>query len=198
MTASEIPMVELTEPLQTERLVLRLFRLGDVDDVHAYRTLPEVMRYLYGEPGTREEIEDVVVARSSMTRLRRDGDRIALAVERRSDRRVIGEVTLCLRSADHRQGEIGFILHPEAQGQGYGREAASALLDLAFGPVGLHRVCGRTDARNEASAALMRRLGMRLEGHLRENELFKGAWGDELIFAVLEDEWRRPGPAPGR
>jgi RimJ/RimL family protein N-acetyltransferase len=51
-------------------------------------------------------------------------------------------------------------------------------------------VFGRTDPRNEASAALMRRLGMRQEAHLRENEIFKGAWGDELVFAVLEGEWK--------
>ena len=69
---------------------------------------------------------------------------------------------------------------------------------LAFGLLGLHRVFGRTDARNVASAALMRRLGMRQEAHLRENEIFKGAWGDELVFAVLEDEWnaRRPQYTP--
>jgi RimJ/RimL family protein N-acetyltransferase len=190
--------MEVTAPLETERLRLRLFRLEDVDDVLAYRSLPEVMRYLYGEPERRGEVEDLVIARSSMTRLRLDGDGIALAMERRSDARVIGEVTLRVRSADHRQGEIGFLLHPDAQGQGYAREAAAAALDLAFGPVGLHRVFGRTDARNDASAALMRRLGMRQEAHLRENEIFKGSWEDELIFAVLEDEWRRPGPAPGR
>ena len=53
------------------------------------------------------------------------------------------------------------------------------LLGIAFGELGLHRVYGRTEGRNEASAGLMRRLGMRQEAHFRENELFKGAWGDE-------------------
>ena len=99
--------------------------------------------------------------------------------------------------AEHRQGEIGFAFHPDAQGRGYASEAATAVLELAFGLLGLHRVYGRTDARNVASAALMRRLGMRQEAHLRENEIFKGAWGDELVFAVLEDEFaRRPQYTP--
>jgi RimJ/RimL family protein N-acetyltransferase len=52
-------------------------------------------------------------------------------------------------------------------------------------------VYGRTDERNIASAALMRRLGMRQEAHFRENEWYKGAWGSELVFAILEDEWQR-------
>jgi RimJ/RimL family protein N-acetyltransferase len=44
-------------------------------------------------------------------------------------------------------------------------------------------------------AALLRRLGMRKKAHLREAELFRGEWGDELVFAVLDHEWGRDGPA---
>jgi RimJ/RimL family protein N-acetyltransferase len=45
----------------------------------------------------------------------------------------------------------------------------------------------------------MERLGMRCEAHFVHNEIFKGFWGDELVYALLEDEWRgrvsggRPG-----
>lgn len=63
------------------------------------------------------------------------------------------------------------------------------MLDLAFGPLGLHRVIGQCDARNDASAQLMKRLGMRQEAHFISNELVRGEWCDELDFAVLEDEW---------
>jgi len=53
----------------------------------------------------------------------------------------------------------------------------------------LHRIIGRCDARNTASARLMGRLGMRREAHFRENEWFKDEWGDELIYAMLDGEW---------
>lgn len=182
-------MYRVEAAIETERLLLRPFRPADLDDLHAIRSLPEVVRYLYGEVRSRQEVEDILAERVGLTSLVEDGDRLVLAVERRSDGRVIGDVTLWLRSAEHRQGEIGFVFHPDAQGHGYAREAAIALLGVAFGGLGLHRVFGRTDARNEASAALMRRLGMRQEAHLRENEIFKGAWGDELVFAILESEW---------
>jgi RimJ/RimL family protein N-acetyltransferase len=176
--------------IETDRLLLRPFREADVDDLHAMRSLPEVVRYLYGEVRSRQEVLAIVAERVTLTSLVEDDDHLVLAAERRADGRVIGDVALWLRSAEHRQGEIGFVFHPDVQGQGYAREAASALLDLAFSELGLHRVFGRTDPRNEASAALMRRLGMRQEAHLRENEIFKGAWGDELVFAVLEGEWK--------
>lgn len=175
--------------IETERLLLRPFRESDLDDLHAMRSLPEVLRYLYGDVRSRQEAGDLLAKRMMQTSVAGEGDCLALAVERREDGRVIGDVSLWLRSAEHRQGEIGFVFHPAAQGLGFAREAATAVLGVAFGELGLHRVFGRADARNEASATLMRRLGMRQEAHLRENEMFKGAWGDELVFAVLEREW---------
>lgn len=176
-------------PVRTERLLLRPFRVEDLDDVHAIQSDPGVVRYLYWDVHTREQSRAWLDVRIAGVRLEQDGDAVAYAVERRSDGRVIGSVNLWWRSVQHRQGEIGFVLAREAQGQGYGREAAAALLDIAFRELDLHRVCGQADPRNAASVALMRRLGMRQEAHLRENEIFKGEWGDLVIHAVLRREW---------
>ena len=186
-------MFRLEAPIPTERLRLRAFRPEDAGAVFDTRSRPEVVRYLYGDVQTREQVEITIAERLSQTSLEHDGDVLAVAAERQADGRVIGDLTLVLRSAHHGQAEIGFVFHPDAQGQGYAREAASALLDIAFGPLGAHRVYGRTDGRNDASAGLMRRLGMRQEAHFRQNEIFKGDWGDELHFAILEDEWRAAG-----
>ena len=64
---------------------------------------------------------------------------------------VVGDLTLNVRSEEHRGGELGFIVHPRHQGKGYATEAARALLRWAFEEVGFHRVYGRTEPRNEAS-----------------------------------------------
>ena len=64
------------------------------------------------------------------------------------------------------------------------------MLRLGFEELDLHRIVGRLDARNTASARVLERLGMRLEAHLRENEFVKGEWVSELIYAVLAGEWR--------
>jgi RimJ/RimL family protein N-acetyltransferase len=179
----------LEAAIETERLCLRPYRESDLDDLYAIRSLPEVVRYLYGDVRSRQEVEELLAEHAKRTSLSADGDALVLAAERREDGRVIGDVMLWLRSREHGQGEIGFAFHPAAQGHGYAREAATELLRIAFGPLGLHRVFGRADARNDASAALMRRLGMRQEAHFRENEIFKGAWGDEIVYAVLQSEW---------
>ena len=182
-------MFELQSAIVTERLLLRPYERTDVDDLLDIQSRPEVMRYLYDEVRTREDVEELIEKRLTQTTLRFDDDGIVLAAERREDARVIGDVSLNLRSAFHRQGEIGFVFHPDAQGHGYAREAAAAVLHVAFADLGLHRVYGRADLRNEASAGLMRRLGMRQEALLRENEIFKGEWSDEVVFAILRREW---------
>jgi RimJ/RimL family protein N-acetyltransferase len=184
----------LTSPIATERLVLRPFIADDLDDLYAIQSRPDIARYLYWEARDRDEVADVLRGKTLQTVLTAEGDALSLAITvlgiEGTRTGLIGEVTLWWRSVEHRQGEIGFVLHPDQQGKGFAREAATAVLDLAFGKIGLHRVYGRTDARNAASAALMRRLGMRKEAHFVENEVFKGEWGDELVFAVLEREWR--------
>jgi RimJ/RimL family protein N-acetyltransferase len=182
----------LEAPIETERLTLRAFRPDDLEAVFEMRSRPDVVRYLYGDEQTRDQVAVTLAERLVETSLEHDGDALALAAERREDGRMIGDLTLVLRSAYHRQAEIGFVFHPDAQGQGYAREGAAAVLDVAFGVAGMHRVYGRTDGRNVASAGLMRRLGMRQEAHFRHNEIFKGEWGEELHFAILEDEWRMP------
>jgi len=186
-------MLSIDTPLITPRLLLRPFRSDDVPALHELRTRPDVLRYLYWPPPTPERTEEIVRRRLTMTTLARQGDALVLAAELRDTGRMIGEADLTWTSAEHRHGEIGVILHPDAQRLGYATEAATALLDLAFDRLGLHRVTAATNARNEASARVLRRLGMRQEGHLRQCVSFAGEWHDELLFAVLADEWAAGG-----
>jgi RimJ/RimL family protein N-acetyltransferase len=114
-----------------------------------------------------------------MTHLTKDGDVLILAVEIQQTSRLIGDVDLTWTSVECRQGEVGVMLHPDGQGKGYAAEAVAALLRLAFEDLDLHRVVGRTDARNSAAAACMRRLGMRQEAHFHHLGIANGEWYDD-------------------
>ena len=176
-------------PIRTERLTLRPFTRGDVDAVYAYRRREDVARYLFDVALSREECALAVQQRIGQVALEADGDKIILAVDLNQNGSVVGEVSLILRSADARQGEVGWIFDPEYQGQGYATEASTAILDLGFGPGDLHRISARCDSRNGASWRLMERLGMRREAHFREHALFKGEWDEEFVYAMLRREW---------
>jgi RimJ/RimL family protein N-acetyltransferase len=116
------------------------------------------------------------------------GQWFTFAVELKETGALAGHVAL-KTTEDGRQAEIGFTFAREYQGRGLAFEAASRVLDYAFGDLGLHRVTAITDCENQASVALLGRLGMRREGHFIQNVWFKGKWGDEYLYAVLREEW---------
>ncbi|MDX8036543.1 GNAT family N-acetyltransferase [Lentzea sp. BCCO 10_0856] len=176
-------------PLKTDRLLLRPFEPGDFDDLHAYRSNPEVCRYLYGEAATPEESAERLERSLAMDELTEEGQWLVLAVV--LDDEVIGDVVLKWVSEQHRQGEVGYTLNPAHQGKGYAREAAEAMLKVGFEELELHRITAICDPRNEPSWRLMERLGMRREAHFRESEMFKGAWGDTYVYALLAEEYER-------
>lgn len=176
-----------TEPIRTDRLTLRLMTAEDVDDVHAYQSRDDVCRYLLHEPRSHEEVVEWVAKYAAATRLAENDDWIEPAIE--LDGRVIGHMYLNLASVENRGAEIGWTLHPDFFGHGYASEAATAILELAFDRLGLHRVRAELDPRNDASIALCRRLGMREEARFVKDLMFKGEWGDTGVYAILDEEW---------
>lgn len=176
-------------PIETDRLLLRPFAEDDFEPLLALQSRADVARWLYWEPRDADAVRTALAAKIQETALASDGDRISLAVVLKASSEMIGDCTLWLVSDAHRQGEVGFVFHPDHHGRGYATEAGRELLRLAFGECGFHRVIGRLDARNSASARVLERLGMRLEAHLVENEWVKGEWTSELAYAVLEQEW---------
>ncbi len=189
-------------PIPTARLLLRPFVAGDLDALHAIQSRPDVARFLYWGPRSKDEVREALAKRLAPAPPQADGDSMVLAVVRRDTGAVIGDVLLVLTSQEHRQGEIGFVFHPDHQGQGFAQEAAREMLRFGFEQLGLHRIVGRLDARNAASARLLARLGMRAEAHFRQNEFVKGEWTDEAVYAMLAEEWRaavtEPGPRGAR
>ena len=184
-------MLRPSYPIATDRLLLRPYQAEDLEALHDLERRAETARYLYNDPLSREETKALLDRRMTLVAIDDDGDEIVLAVELRTKGTVIGHVNLEWTSREHRQGEIGYVMHPDHQGHGYATEAAGVMLRLGFEELGLHRIVGRLDARNAASAAVLERLGMRREAHLRENEHVKGEWVDELVYAILAEEWRR-------
>lgn len=180
-------------PLRTQRLVLRSFQSTDLDQVERYLMLPEVQRYLAWKIRDRLECKQLLETMCRQVSLQRPGDALAMAMTLRKAREevLIGQVSLLWADATAAQGEIAVALSPEFRGQGYASEAIRAVVDLAFEEFRLHRVYCRTNARNIGAAALMKRLGFRLEAHFREHALYQGEWFDELHFAILDREWDR-------
>jgi RimJ/RimL family protein N-acetyltransferase len=179
-------------PLTTARLILRPYRADDLGAVYDIQSRPEVTRYLLFDVRTLDQVRVALEERILAGRPSHEGERLilALAVVLPETEAVIGDVALFRVSREHRAGELGYMFHPDYGGNGYATEAARMMLRLGFENYGLHRVIGRIDARNTPSARVLERLGMRREAHFVQNEYIKGEWADEVVYAMLEDEWR--------
>ncbi len=100
----------------------------------------------------------------------------------------------CLIEISHESettAEIGYILLDKYWGRGYASEILKALIDYSFTVLGLHRVFGKCDERNGASAKVMEKCGMRREGLLREHVYLRDHWRNSLVFGILESEYRK-------
>lgn len=187
------PLAAPPLPIRTERLVLRTVRPGDRRAIGRYCADPQVTRYLpfpaLDDDGLDRRMERLLAATAPSA----PEEFLALAVERGGE--LVGDLMLRF-TASHGPGdppaiaELGWVFSPEVAGRGYATEAAQALVDLAFGHYPLHRLVAQLDPRNEASARLCERLGMRHEAHTREDYPDRdGGWSDTSVYGLLRREW---------
>ncbi|MGH3446579.1 MAG: GNAT family N-acetyltransferase [Nocardioidaceae bacterium] len=170
----------------TERLTLRPHRDDDLQAMLTYYADPDVARYLLEEPWTQEYAEAQLTKRIARQHIGAPDQALALVVER--DGAVIGDVAMWPADKTLSVAELGWVIHPDAGGKGFATEAVLAVIGLAFGHYGMHRVKAQLDARNTPSARMCERLGMTKEAHLRQDWWSKGEWTDTAVYGLLAAE----------
>ncbi|MEH1016177.1 GNAT family N-acetyltransferase [Micromonospora sp. CPCC 206060] len=160
-------------------LTLRPLTLGDTAAVHEWARLPESCRYQAWGPNTYEQTQEYV--RAAVTA---PPDRQVFAVLVDGD--VLGSAELRLHGAS--TAEIAYAVHPRRWGQGIATAAARELVRVGFRERGRHRIFGTCDPRNLASAAVLRRVGMRYEGRMRGTAYIRDGWRDSDLYAILADD----------
>jgi RimJ/RimL family protein N-acetyltransferase len=148
--------------LCTERLSLREFTRGDVEDLVALDADPRVMRYIGdGSVGTRALCEAGI--ERVLARYAEDNGLGIWHASRRIDGSFVGWVSLkpCGDSTDI---EVGYRLMHDAWGHGFATELARAMVRRGFDDVGLERIIGVTHPENLASQRVLAKAGMRDEG----------------------------------
>jgi len=169
---------------ETERLLLREFVKSDWKSVHEYASDPEVVRFL--EWGPNDTDESVAFLEGTLACQKEKPRRIyEFAITLKEDGKVIGACGLRINDHDTKQAEIGYCYNRHYWGNGYAGEAALGVIAFGFSQLGLHRVIATCDSNNLASAAVLRKSGMRQEGHFVEERKVRGQWRDTLQFAIL-------------
>jgi RimJ/RimL family protein N-acetyltransferase len=177
----------MTLPIQSKRLILRRFSPADIPDLLEFVAHPSVANEVQEMGTTEAQIQKYIALQKSFQPFE-PHKVFDLAIERITDQKLIGIVTTICKH--HRKAEIGYGLGIAHRGRGYATEAARALIGTCFDELGLHRIQAIASSGNPDSVQVLQRLGMKLEGRLREANLRDGKWCDLLYFGMLENEWR--------
>lgn len=174
--------------LRSPRLTVRRLRPDDAAALAGYRGLPEVARFQSWESFGPDDAARLIADQAAVVP-DTPGTWLQLAAVLVESGEVVGDCGVHVRADDPRQVELGITFAPAHQGRGLAAEAVEAILGWVFGPLGKHRATAVTDAANAPAARLFERAGFRREAHHVDHVWFKGAWGDEYVFALLAREW---------
>lgn len=175
--------------LRSLRLCLRRLRPEDAPSIVGYRSLPDVARFQGWESFGPDDAVRLIADQAGVVP-DTPGTWLQLALVLLETGEVVGDCGIHFRRDEPRQVELGITLAPANQGRGLATEALGRVLEYVFGSLGKHRASAVIDAENHEVAALLRRLGFRQEGNFVEHVWFKGAWGSEYLFALLQREWQ--------
>jgi len=175
-------------PILTERLSIQRLEPRDAEMMFRYRSDPTINRYQNWEPRSVDELRTFI---EGLTEIGVDtpGRWYQLGLFLIESMEMIGDCGIQVQAQDPRQVEIGITLVSEFHGRGLATEALKSIFDYLFMKLDKHRIYGSVDPRNLPSMALLKRVGMRREAHFVESLWFKGAWADDVIFAILKREY---------
>ena len=171
--------------LTTERLTLRPFREDDVEALYAYSKDEEVGRNAGWKP------HESLLESSDILHLVFLNQSSVWAIERQTDRRLMGSIGLITDSARQYGSarSLGYALGIDYWGQGYMTEAVRAAVRFGFGQMGLDLISATCYPDNPASRRVLEKCGFQYEGVLHRAELlYNGQVKDHLCFYLPHEK----------
>lgn len=173
--------------IETERLLLRKITLNDASDMFEYASNPKVSEYTMWS--THTSIEDTKYFLKSLTKMYKRRELVDWGIVHKAEKKFIGTCGFVEWSMTHSRAEIGYALSARYWREGYMSEAVNAVIEFGFREMLLNRIVGRCEVNNIASARVMEKVGMRLEGILRQQLFVKGRYWDLKIYSILREEF---------
>ena len=178
--------------ITTERLILEDLTRADLPGIRCIARNHDVMKYVLIWLENDEQIESFLqhaVDESQRAEGRMDYV-LAVRIPRSGD--FAGFVMLGIDPEQMRTAEAGCVLLPEFWKNGYASEILRALLAFGFETLSLHRVYGKSEEQNLASAHVMEKCGLVYEGTLREHVWLRDHWRSTRYYGMLDGEYSLP------
>ena len=178
--------------LETERLILRELKDSDAKEIARYTNNKNFVRYIppIAFPYKLKDAKEYI-KKHKKEKLKKKRNHYVLAIELKTKKIIVGIIEISIGSMKD-IAQLDYALNQEYWRQGIMSEAAKSLLDFTFNKLKIRKITSPILKDNKASNALIKKLGFKLEGTLREQEKVSstGKIHDENIYGLLKNEWK--------
>ncbi len=175
--------------LETNRLIIRPISHQDKNEIFKYRCDKETNRYQGWIPETIDDVATFIG--KTAKKINENETWFQLVIIEKETQKIIGDIGLHFFDHENKQVEIGFTLHKDFQNRGYATESVKRVVDYLFNDLHKHRIIASIDPENKNSIRLVERIGFKKEAHFVESLFINGKWVDDLIYALLEKDWKK-------
>lgn len=172
--------------LETDRLILRKICLDDAEDIFEVGSCRDVAQYVTWD--AHKTIEDSKAFIKSAEKFPEKKQLYPWAIILKNENKVIGGCSFMNWQPEQSRAEVGYMLSKKYWNKGYMTEALREVMKFGFEKMGLNRIEALCTPENTASAKVLEKVGMRLEGLLRQYLFFKGKFWDFNMYSILRNE----------
>ena len=174
--------------LRAGGVTIRELRLEDAESLATLFADPEVGRYIPPPPASPKDFSRFI---NWAHEQRRSGTVLCFGVVPEGQNDAVAVLQLHELEPDFHIAEWGFVFGRPYWGTGLFQRSAELMLRFAFETVGVHRLEARAMAANPRANAVLRKLGAIEEGHLRQSFLLGGQYHDDVLWSILDADWRK-------
>lgn len=177
-----------TDTIETERLILRKFKISDDEAMLKYWIADEIIQSLYSEPvyTTKAEVDELL---EKYINSYQKNDYYRWAIIEKNSGECIGQIAYFLVDSKNNFAEIEYCIGSDFQCKGYATEATKAVIQYGFDKINLHKVQICTKTINKPSKRVIEKCGFTYEGTLRDYFYMDGEYVGRLYFSMLKSEF---------
>ncbi|WP_043637147.1 GNAT family N-acetyltransferase [Nonomuraea candida] len=175
--------------ISSPRLALREFTPADVEQLLAIYGDPRVAEHMSFEPRSRDQVETTIAGVTKAARVDPRTEYSLAAVLPGDELVAFARLAIDVGHPLQNSAQLGFALRADRWRQGIGTEVVRLLLRLGFEQLDVYRIWGARSPMNEASAAVMTKVGMVEEGVIRGHLKLPTGWRDSVVHSILAPEW---------
>lgn len=179
-----------TKQLETERLILRKFKVEDADAMfHNWASSDEVTKFLTWP--SHESVEVTKYLLNDWIPRYNKSDYYNWVIELKETGEIVGNISVVQINENIKEASLGYCMGENWWGQGIMPEAGKAVINYLFNEIGFNRIEAYHDKNNPKSGRVMQKLGMIYEGVRRKKGINNQGIIDDVVYAILWEDYQQ-------